>query len=100
MAGLQTARLREISMSTKDNGAEIREIHWSHCVKSVEIRSFFWSVFSCIQSKYRKYGAEITAYLDTFHAVSVRITGAIFQIKPYKCLVLLHVKYMMKNSYL
>ena len=25
-----------------------------HCVKSVEIRSFFWSIFSCIQSKYRK----------------------------------------------
>ena len=25
-----------------------------HCVKSVQIRSFFWSVFSCIQSKYRE----------------------------------------------
>ena len=25
-----------------------------HCVKSVQIRSYFWSVFSCIQSKYRK----------------------------------------------
>ena len=25
-----------------------------HCVKSVQIRRFFWSVFSCIQSKYRK----------------------------------------------
>ena len=25
-----------------------------HCVKSVQIRSFFWSVFSCIQNKYRK----------------------------------------------
>ena len=25
-----------------------------HCVKSVQIRSFFWSIFSCIQSKYRK----------------------------------------------
>ena len=25
-----------------------------HCVKSVQIRSFFWSVFSCIQSEYRK----------------------------------------------
>ena len=25
-----------------------------HCVKSLQIRSFFWSVFSCIQSKYRK----------------------------------------------
>ena len=25
-----------------------------HCVQSVKIRSFFWSVFSCIQSKYRK----------------------------------------------
>ena len=25
-----------------------------HCVKSVQIRSNFWSVLSCIQSKYRK----------------------------------------------
>ena len=25
-----------------------------HCVKSVQIRSYFWSVFSCIQSEYRK----------------------------------------------
>ena len=25
-----------------------------HCVKSAQIRSFFCSVFSCIQSKYRK----------------------------------------------
>ena len=25
-----------------------------HCVKSVQIQSFFWSVFSCIRTKYRK----------------------------------------------
>ena len=25
-----------------------------HCLKSVQIRSYFWSVFSCIQSEYRK----------------------------------------------
>ena len=25
-----------------------------HCVKIVQIRSYFWSVFSCIQSEYRK----------------------------------------------
>ena len=32
-------------------------LHYScllHCVKSVQIRSYFWSVFSCIQSEYRK----------------------------------------------
>ena len=23
-----------------------------HCVKNVQIRSFFWSVFSCIRTKY------------------------------------------------
>ena len=26
----------------------------NHCVKSVQIRAFFWSVFSCIQTEYRK----------------------------------------------
>ena len=25
-----------------------------HCVKSIQVRSYFWSVFSCIQSEYRK----------------------------------------------
>ena len=44
-----------------------------HCVKSVEIPSFFWSVFSCIQTKYGdslgKYGPEKTPHLDTFHTV-------------------------------
>ena len=40
-----------------------------HCVNSVQIRSYFWSVFSCIQSKYRK--PVTTPYLDTFHAVII-----------------------------
>ena len=30
----------------------------AHSVKSVQIRSFFWSVFSCIQSKYGKIRAR------------------------------------------
>ena len=25
-----------------------------HCMKSVQVRSYFWSVFSCIRTKYRK----------------------------------------------
>ena len=25
-----------------------------HCVKTVQIRSFLWSIFSCVQSEYRK----------------------------------------------
>ena len=37
--------------------------------KSVQTRSFFWSVFSCIQTKYEP---EKTPYLDTFHAVRVK----------------------------
>ena len=42
----------------------------SHCVKSAQIRSFFWSLFSCIRTKYgkispsgpntEKYGPEIS----------------------------------------
>ena len=48
-----------------------------HCAKSVQIRGFFWSVFSCIWSKYGyllspntgKNGPEKTPYLDTFYAV-------------------------------
>ena len=38
-----------------------------NCVKSVQIRSYSWSLFSCIRTKY---GAQITPYLETFHAVS------------------------------
>ena len=32
----------------------IANLQKSHCVISLQIQSFFWSVFSCIQSKYRK----------------------------------------------
>ena len=48
------------------------EAEWfsSDCVKCVQIRSFFWSIFSCIQSEYRKIRTKKTSYLDTFHAVS------------------------------
>ena len=42
----------------------------THCVKSVQIRSYFWSVFSCIWTKYGlnigKYKPEITPYLDFY----------------------------------
>ena len=35
-------------------------ISWRiQCVRSVQIRSFFWSVLSCIQSKYRKIRTRI-----------------------------------------
>ena len=49
--------------------AIIRIFEIRHCVNSVQIRSYFWSVFSCIQSKYRK--PVTTPYLDTFHAVII-----------------------------
>ena len=29
--------------------------------------SYFWSAYPCSRTKYRKYGPEITPYLDTFH---------------------------------
>ena len=53
---------------------------YSHCVKSVQIRSYFWSIFSCIRNEYedRKYEPEITSYLDTFHAVSLRFIKNFF----------------------
>ena len=57
---------------------------WSfliHSLKNAQIRSLFWSVFSCIRSKYvylsvfslnaGKNGPEKTPHLDTFHVVIV-----------------------------
>ena len=38
-------------------------------VKSLQIRSFFWSVFSGIQSEYKKIRTRKNSVLDTFHAV-------------------------------
>ena len=32
----------------------VQVIWYMHCMKSVSIQSFSWSVFSCIQSEYRK----------------------------------------------
>ena len=39
-----------------------------HCVKSVQIRIFFWSVFSCIQSEYRKIRTRKKSVFLTFSA--------------------------------
>ena len=38
---------------------------------SVQIRSYLWSIFSVFGLNTKKYGPEITPYLDTFHAVKV-----------------------------
>ena len=54
---------------TTKTGFDYFEI--THCVKSVQIRCFFWSVFSCIQSEYRKIRTRKTSYMDTFHVVTV-----------------------------
>ena len=37
-----------------------------HCVKSVQLRSFFWSVFSCIRTKFLKspYSVRILKNMD------------------------------------
>ena len=44
----------------------VETVNLKHCVKSVQIRSNVWSVFD---PNTGKYGTEITAHLDTFHAV-------------------------------
>ena len=41
------------------------------CVKIVQIRSCFWSLFSCIQSEYRKIRTRKTPHLETFHSVFI-----------------------------
>ena len=33
-----------------------------HCVKSIQVWNFFWSVFSCIQSEYRKIPTRSSAF--------------------------------------
>ena len=33
-----------------------------HCVKSIQIWNFFWSLFSCIQSEYRKIPTRSSAF--------------------------------------
>ena len=42
-----------------------------HCVESVRIRSFFWSVFSCIQSEYRKIKARKNSVYGHFSRSAV-----------------------------
>ena len=44
----------------------VETVNLKHCVKSVQIRSNVWSVFG---PNTGKYGTEITAHLDTSHAV-------------------------------
>ena len=42
-----------------------------HCMKIVQIRSFFWSVFSYIQSDYRKIQTTKISVFEHFHVVGV-----------------------------
>ena len=58
-------------------------------VKSVQIRSYFWSETFLYSDWIRrfspntgKYGPEITPYLDTFHAVNLRIQFEYRKIRP------------------
>ena len=44
-------KLRKCGNFYRDIGSGYGDMR--HCVKSVQIRSFFWSVFSCIRTKYR-----------------------------------------------
>ena len=37
-----------------------------HCVKSVQKRSYFWSVFSCIQPKYKKIRTRNNSVIEHF----------------------------------
>ena len=43
-----------------------------HCAKSVQTRIFFWSVFTHFWTEYRP---EKTPCLDSFHAVSVKLSS-------------------------
>ena len=56
------------------------ESHQLHCVKSVRIRSFFWSVFSCIQTEYRKIRTRKNSVFRYFSP------SAIFTKKVHRCL--------------
>ena len=56
---------------------KIPHVHTSHCVKSVLIRSYFWSVFSCIQSEYRKIRTRNNSIFGHFSR-SVFFGGGIF----------------------
>ena len=44
-----------------------------HYVKSVQIRSFFWSVFSCIQSEYRKIRTRKNSVFGHFSTDYIKI---------------------------
>ena len=43
-----------IGVSILQRLGEAKTLQRNHYVKSIQIRSYFWSVFSCIRTKYRK----------------------------------------------
>ena len=46
---------------------------FNHCVKSVQIRSYIWSIFSCIQSEYRKIRTRNNSVFGRFsHSESIK----------------------------
>ena len=44
-----------------------------HCVKSIQIRSYFWSLFSCIQSEYRKIRARNNSLFGHFSRSAIAL---------------------------
>ena len=54
-----------------------------HCVKSVQIRSYFWSVFSCIQSEYRKIWTRNNSVFRHFSCSGTYNKSAIYQTKTH-----------------
>ena len=88
-----------------------------HCVKGVQIRSYFWSVFSCIQSEYRKMRTRNNSVFGHFSRNDIQryIRNLVNHLRwnfsrnkltdswkaPIRCLTLIpSVKYFRKNLHL
>ena len=63
----------------------------THCVKSFHIRSFFWSIFSCIQSEYRKIRTRKNSVFGLFSLFTQWLftTSFIFSIIIRGCQILI-----------
>ena len=78
-----------ITISGIEKSQKIKIVNKRHCMKSIQIWSYFWSVFSCIQSEYRKTRTRKNSVFGHF-SLSVSLMDFVSRTDP----TLVHLIYL------
>ena len=86
----QTTMVELLDINCLPKKAPLEMLDRFHLVKSVQIRSYFWSVFSCIQSEYRKIRTRNNSVFGHFSRTVSEYASTLWQV--------LFITFWVKNS--